>query len=132
MIVITPNILIALFIQLSIIKAIGGSPSCSSHNLHFWRQESCNKGLCLVGAISWPDKHNTSNSHLPHYTHSLLNPIVTLARYVCSKPETSSKVVFLASFGVMVRALKKSRNQLLVFLIYLWKITIVTFNTCKS
>ena len=29
---------------------------CSSNNFHFWHQESFNKGLCLVGAISWPDK----------------------------------------------------------------------------
>ena len=33
--------------------------SCSSHNLHFWRQESFNKGLCPVGAISRPGKHNS-------------------------------------------------------------------------
>ena len=38
-------------------EAVGGSTSCSSHNLHFWCQVSFNKGLCPVGPISRPDKH---------------------------------------------------------------------------
>ena len=43
-----------------IYKCYNGSLNISkSHNLLFRYQESFNKGLCPVGTISWPDKHNS-------------------------------------------------------------------------
>ena len=64
----------ALYPTLSLFDLFVANILCSSHNIQFWRQESFNKDLCQVGAISWPDKHNTMTTLVAH-AHGLLDMV---------------------------------------------------------